>query len=505
MLKLISVDSALFHDEPIARLLTDFKTPGLVKQAATDDRIAAYAANIEPHPDRVYVHFVAMGAMEYWGFNRNADAFPEANLLRCYKTFETNPAHVFRHHINKDKNIAMGQVTLAIYNERMHRVELVAWIDKKRGADVIARIERGDFPASSMACKTPYDICSICGNKAHTRAEYCRHLGNELGKILPDGRKVGALNEGPLSFFDISIVVRPADVTSSVLQKLAEENEVPEMTIGSAEQAEMDGLMDKASSIKKLSELVKEVEGEITGSADSINALLDKIKDPDDEILDFLEHYDIHTVVHAFAELGISPSVSFFAKLIGQKIAGEHAPCIEHLVNGLMKAEPESVEVETDLSSMYKSASYPRATILAKLAPLAKHASLYPDMMMQRAFDLSDYKGPPQGPMGMIGFAGQGPALSVDPADTYRALKASIAEESPGLLKTLFRVAGLAIAAKWLTSKLIEAKMQEVLARQQQLELSRASYAKIGVIKSAQEAITTQKLVKQDLLRSLKI
>jgi hypothetical protein len=497
MLKLISVDQALFQDEPVIRLLDDFKMPGLIKQAETDDRIAAYAKNIQPHPNRIYVHFVAMGAMEYWGFNRNADAFPEANLIASHKTFETNPAHVFRHHLNKQKEIAMGEVVLSIYNERMRRVELVAWIDKERGKDIVARIERGDFPASSMACRTPYDQCSICGHQAHSRAEYCKHLAMDLGKILPDGRKVGALNVAPLSFFDISIVVRPADVTSSVLQKLAFDQGSP--VVGSAEEAEIEELQEKSSSIKKLSELIKEVEGEITGSADSLNALLDKIKDPDDEVLDFLVHYDLHHVIHALAELGISPSVSFFAKLISQKMAGEHTPGIEHLVKGLMKAEPESVEVNTDVSEMSKSASvHPRVQITSALSKFTKQASLYPGMALERAFDLSAYE--PQAPMGLVGYAGQGPNVSVDPADTYRKLKASMSQESHGLLKTLFTVAGLAIAAKFLLSKMIEAKMQEVLSQQANAQ----SGAKINLVKSATEAITTQKLVKADLLRNLK-
>lgn len=497
MLKLFSIDQSFFNDEPVIRLLDDFKSSGLVKKAATDDRIAAYAKNIVSDPKKIYVHILAMGAGEFWGANRNADFFPESTLLEHYKSFETSPAHVFKHHINRDATIALGQVVFSLYNERMHRIELIAWIDREKGWDVVDKIEKGQFPATSMATHTPYDICGICGNKARSRSEYCKHLSQELGKIYPDGRKVMAINSGPLRFFDISIVFKPADVTSSVLQKLAYDQGAS--VIGSAEQADDAALQEKTASHKKLSELIKEVEGEMTGSADSLNALLDKIKDPDDDVLDFLVHYDIHHVVHAFAELGISPSVSFFAKLIGQKMCGSHAPGIEHLVAGLMKAEPESVEVDADVSGMAKSASvHPRVQITAAVCRFTKQASLYPNFAMERAFDISDFS---QAPTGMIGYSGQGPNLSPDPADSYRKLKESLGHESPGLLKTLFKIAGAAIAAKWLLSKMIEAKMQEVLSQQANAQTG----TKIALVKSADEAITTQKLVKADLLRSLKL
>lgn len=502
MLKLLDVDQSYFNDEPVVRLLSqlDSRSPGFIKSAAADDRITQYAKNIQPDPNKIYVHILAMGAGEFFGANRNADYFPESNLIASFKTFETSPAHIYKHHINKDKNIALGQVVFAIYNERMHRVEVVAWIDRTKGWDVVDKIEKGEFPATSMACHTPFDTCAICGNKARSRGEYCKHLSQELGKIYSDGRKSMAINDGPLKFFDMSIVFRPADITSSVLQKLAFSQGAP--VVGSAEQADDAALQEKTASHKKLSELIKEVEGEITGSADSLNALLDKIQDPDDEILDFLEHYDVDHVIHAFAELGISPSVSFFAKLISQKMCGEHALGIDHLVRGLMKADPEAVSVDTNLSSMTKSASvFPRAQILAVAGRFTKQASLYPGMVMERAFDTSSYF--PQMPMGMIGYAGQGPILTPDPADSYRKLKASLAGESSGLLKTLFKVAGLAIAAKYLLSKMIEAKMNEAMAQQELTNQN--SYAKLRLVKTADEAITTQKLVKADLLRNLRM
>ena len=258
--KLIDSSSFFNKEDQIVTILNFDDTKGLLKQASADSRIQEFAERIKPEEGKVYLHLLALSAGEYFGANRNADFFPEHNLIDCHKTFETGPAHIFRNHVNKNPAIAIGQVIFSIYNDRMHRVEVIAWIDKIKGADIIERLENGDFPATSMATRTPYDVCSICHNKAHTRQEYCKHLREQLGKVYPDGRKVMAMNVAPLKFFDLSIVVRPADVTSSVLQKLAYDNS-QEPIVGSAEAAEMEGVsyddVIKAASIKKLSEFIK--------------------------------------------------------------------------------------------------------------------------------------------------------------------------------------------------------------------------------------------------------
>ena len=157
MLKLIDSSSYDYHGEPSINVIEVGSTGGLTK-VATDSVVSEYISKITPHPNRIFVHILAMGAGEYYGANRNADFFPENNLIDYHKTFETSPAHVFKSHINKDPSIALGQVIFSHYNHRMHRVELVAWIDKEKGRDIVEKIEKGDFPATSMATKTPYDV-----------------------------------------------------------------------------------------------------------------------------------------------------------------------------------------------------------------------------------------------------------------------------------------------------------------------------------------------------------
>ena len=62
--------------------------------------------------------------------------------------------------------------------------------------------------------------CSVCGHKSRTRADYCTHAKNFLGKILPNGRKVYVTNPD-MVFFDLSFVLVGADKVSFVMEKVA--------------------------------------------------------------------------------------------------------------------------------------------------------------------------------------------------------------------------------------------------------------------------------------------
>jgi hypothetical protein len=519
MLKLIDIDPTFFHEEPVIQIIDFDHAKGMVKSAAADSRISQYAEKISPDPSKIYVHILAMGAGEYYGANRNADYFPEENLKIYHESFATSPAHIFKHHINKNPEIAIGQVIFSIYNDRMHRVEIIAWIDKKKGADVVEKIERGEFPSTSMACHTPYDTCSICGNQARSRGEYCVHLRDELGKIHADGKKTMAINDGPLRFFDMSIVFRPADVTSSVLQKVASDQAFMHGgLLGSAESAFLQGLQEKAAEMKKLSELVKEVEGSIVSSSPTLSSILAKVKDPKDDVLDLLVQFDIHHVIHALAELGISPSVGFFAKYIGQKLTGQSVEGIEHLVQGLLQEDSSQLPVPDMMMAKEASASVNAAklSLVHVLTPFVKSASLFPEMVMQRSVEEGRgqlaapsvlFPHPEDAmPWGNMGFIGNGPQVVPDSRLAYRSLKETHDSQSPGLLKTLFMIGGAAVAAKWLLSRMIESKMQEqqaLLASRNSLNNQRAP-VKIVLVKSAQEAISVQELVKASLLNNLK-
>ena len=206
----------------------------LEKTAGIHPEVLKFKQMLEPEPDKTYVHILALGAGDYYGPNLNNDHFPWAGLchdhastphpyLHGYKTFLN--AHSFAHHVNKDPAKSYGDVILSTLNHKMKRVELVVSIDHERcerngGKNILQKIHDGEYPATSMGCRVPYDVCSICGNKARFRSEYCSHMKEMPGKILPDGRKVFVYNHYP-RFFDISFVFIGADRTSFVLEKIA--------------------------------------------------------------------------------------------------------------------------------------------------------------------------------------------------------------------------------------------------------------------------------------------
>lgn len=491
MIKVIELGTEAFG-EPSVKVIDDWTGEGLVK-AAADSQVTSFVSKLTPEPDKVYVHILAMGAGEAYSANRNADFFPEENLIKYHKTFETSPAHIFRNHVNKDPSIAIGKVVFSTYNPRMRRVEVVAWIDKEKGRDIVERLERGEFPATSMACKTPYDVCSVCGNHAHTRQEYCEHLTSELGRIYPDGKKVMAMNVAPLSFFDMSIVVRPADVTSSVLQKVASHEHVT----GGAELAEALGISDmpeKSASLSKLSEFIKQIDGgPVVDYSGDLQALLDKVKDPGQEVFQHLSKHDLADVLHTLAHLGISPSVAFLADMIGHRLSGDEGVGVGRLVEGYFAEHSPNLDLVKEIGS---PAARVRPELLSVLSEHVKSASLLPDAITSRAVET------PHGvyvPSNGIGYTGGSPVIQESPLEQWRRLTSEKSPHSSGLkdlLKTLIVIGGAALAAKWYITREIERRTRE-------MQNTGNHNVKIVLVKAAQEREVTVQLARYSMARAI--
>jgi hypothetical protein len=188
------------------------------------------------------------------------------------------------HNCNKNPNDNYGDILLSVYNPIYHRVELIVGVNEHTGGDIIKGIESGSYPFWSMGCKIPYDICSICGNKAPNRKHYCEHLKYMLGRIDPGtGRMVYAINIKP-RFFDISYVLIPADKTAMTLKKVASSLislpqgilDIHGNIISSAEQAEKVASY-KDAAIAKLSEMEKEIPLEAPSSTDLLESVRARI------------------------------------------------------------------------------------------------------------------------------------------------------------------------------------------------------------------------------------
>jgi hypothetical protein len=232
-----------------------------------------------------------LGAYETYDLNRNGDGFNEfpykpGYKVTCghpacqkgdawvsrgelitdhFKTFEQF-ATIYKHHQNKDPSKSYGDVLKAFWNPQMHRVELLLGIDNAKAPDIVQRIADGEYPAVSMGCRIAYDVCTICGHRAPTRAQYCDHLKFKMRQVMPNGLRAGALNPTP-KFFDISFVVKPADQTGYMLKKVANVYEIR----SSAELGEkLSALEEKRAMIRKMSDIDKTIRGVTMDSKSSL-------------------------------------------------------------------------------------------------------------------------------------------------------------------------------------------------------------------------------------------
>lgn len=318
----------------------------------TASEASDYVKSVQPQPGKSIVLVLAMGAYETYGLNRNGDGFNEHPyrtgfkatcghtgcngpvawvsrgelLTDHYKTFEEH-GKIYRHHQNKDPTKASGDVIKAFWNPQMHRVELLLGIDNAKAPDLVSRIADGEYPAVSMGCKIKYDVCTICGHHAPTRAEYCDHLKFSMRQVTPSGLQAGALNPSP-RFFDISFVVKPADQTGFMMKKVAEHGY--ELR-SSAELGErLDRAEEKRAAIRKLSEIEKFVSGHV-GKAE-VSPGLAAVKDPlasvakempiiDDITLRDLSKHPVQNVLSTMTAGGVQLTTAELIKLLVNKAA----------------------------------------------------------------------------------------------------------------------------------------------------------------------------------------
>lgn len=234
MVKVIQPHAQEFS-EPVAALIK-VSSRGLIGKDKTDlikragAEFASKLENIKIAKDEVPVHLIAIGATEDYGPNRNGDGFKRACCEQYHDTFVKH-AKFYRDHINKNPAKSYGVVKASAYHEPMKRIELICCLNStKEAADrnggliadkELEKLARGEDIGVSMACTISHDVCSGCGNKARTRAEYCDSIENgghckagglrhNMGRCFDDGHILHADNPHP-RFFDISHVFRPAD------------------------------------------------------------------------------------------------------------------------------------------------------------------------------------------------------------------------------------------------------------------------------------------------------
>lgn len=318
-----------------------------------------YIKSVTPEAGKTAMLLCAMGGEETYGPNRNGDGFPEfpvpargkiasadrrwfvapgQELTKHYHSFETNPAHAFQHHANRDPAKASGVVKKAFWNPRMHRVELLVSVDDAKDPEWVKRAADGEFVPVSMGCRIKYDVCARCGNEAPTRADYCDHVKFAMNVVDANGFKDYVHNPSP-DFFDISRVFRPADRTGYTLKKVAEAT--PEIRLSALLGEESDALALKGAAVQKLSDIDKVIQGEPIATshlAPDERSFIVKLKDhlapklagaPRIQVAGLLG-YPLGESLSAAAANGVTLTDREFMYLSTSKLAGCSNTCMPH-------------------------------------------------------------------------------------------------------------------------------------------------------------------------------
>jgi hypothetical protein len=179
-------------------------TDELIKEASDVDFPEGFIYD----PDFLYMWVRIVSAGEFYGPNKNGDYFPENELISYWETFRE--AHPFKNHENKNVENAIGKIIDVRWNPVMKCVEILKGIDKKRAPEVARGFQKGYLTDVSMGCKVPFTVCSICGNKARKRSEFCEHVRYHRLQFLGNGERVYEINYKP-RFHDSSTVLNGAE------------------------------------------------------------------------------------------------------------------------------------------------------------------------------------------------------------------------------------------------------------------------------------------------------
>lgn len=161
--------------------------------------------------------------------NDNFDEFPPEEILHSWKTAVGKPAFV-NHHNENHKRMRGVIIDAAIHEDTLPDGKPDIWVEALHELDAKAfprlakAIIEGKVNRTSMGCDVGFSVCSACGNKATSPAEYCQHIPKMKGKILykhtASGQREGHLIREichKISFFENSFLVEdPADPTAVV-------------------------------------------------------------------------------------------------------------------------------------------------------------------------------------------------------------------------------------------------------------------------------------------------
>ena len=298
--------------------------PDILKKCASSKVVDEWG-DVSPRKNASLIHLIGLGAHEVTGPNRNGDTFRADFLKVAHPTFIKHGA-LYRDHKNKDYSKREGDILKTAFNDDMGRVELLVSANHDKCSDWLSEIEKGKRVDFSMGFDCEWDECSICGNKAPTRKQYCKHVkkaspGSEfgMGKILPDGRKCFVFNPSGV-FNDMSKVGTGADMIAQHLRKVANLGEDQDDIIGGAELMEamfpdVNGsrLQSKKAIAEKLSAMEKII---------PVSTIKSDASPIQEETANKLRQMPAGTMFGELAKIGcLLPLRDFFSLVMGHKFA----------------------------------------------------------------------------------------------------------------------------------------------------------------------------------------
>jgi hypothetical protein len=346
------IPSAWFRDYPTAHLLKVHSRGIDRSQALQFQKMASsdMVMNIDvtPEPGHSFVHLITMGAGEYYGANNNADWFNEkrasfevpehqsngcpreiqlkGGLEEFHKTFMKYGA-VYREHNNSKKGAKpLGSIHSEWYNPAMHRGELVVKLANDSWGPELTKLANGEPVYWSMGCGVPYDICSICGNEAATKKEYCNDLKYRKMSLSKEGHQAFAIND-QAHLHDISKVRVPAYRAAFALAKVASDGSLPD-------EADPDGLwlplsmigkigtdleQKYAEAFRKAAEIEKKILAKGLSSEESDLSQAFQDNGIDERTIKELQQYPLGDVLAALNKRGILIPPEAFAQIVLKK------------------------------------------------------------------------------------------------------------------------------------------------------------------------------------------
>lgn len=158
--------------------------------------------------------------------NKNGDMFTSAELKKAYPSFVG--CNLFLDHRTTSVRDAVGKVVAAEYiendpNSEHPYVATLIKIDAVNRPDIASMVKTGTIDSVSMGASVQESTCSICGNTASRKEDFCIHLQPQnIGRIDNETGKVCCSINSGVEFTELSLVSVPADPTARMHQVFAE-------------------------------------------------------------------------------------------------------------------------------------------------------------------------------------------------------------------------------------------------------------------------------------------